>query len=226
MRRMYREKTGEEWKLITGYPLYDVSNFGRVRSRQRMASTGMLWLLSSGCDYRGYVVVRLKPESGPPRSVGVHRLVASAFIPNFECKPEVNHKDMDRTNNAAANLEWVTHRENLAHARGILGNWSSRERRKRCGRMVSVVDPVDKSAKRFRSMTEAVEWISKLQVANGGVPLHPQSELANITRAIDRSRIALGCVWSSRCVTDVPEFLNGLKPLVSRRSPLWAMLNG
>jgi hypothetical protein len=46
----------------------------------------------------------------------VHRLVAEAFIPNVLHKPLVNHVDSNRANNNASNLEWTSHKENVAHA--------------------------------------------------------------------------------------------------------------
>ena len=43
----------------------------------------------------------------------VHRLVAEAFVPNPACKPEVHHINHDPSDNHAANLMWVTHKENM-----------------------------------------------------------------------------------------------------------------
>lgn len=59
----------------------------------------------------GYKFVRVGEKSYP-----LHRVIASAFIPNPEDKPQVNHIDGNKTNNAVSNLEWVTHQENVQHA--------------------------------------------------------------------------------------------------------------
>lgn len=76
----------------------------------------------------GYKFVRIGPKSQP-----LHRVVASAFIPNPENKPQVNHIDGDKTNNAVSNLEWVTAQENCVHAyvTGLRNRQKSTEQKER-----------------------------------------------------------------------------------------------
>ena len=69
----------------------------------------------------GYVVIKLMyvdPSDGRRKGLIrlVHRLVASGFIPNPESFPEVNHKDGNKENNSADNLEWCTRQYNVRHA--------------------------------------------------------------------------------------------------------------
>ena len=61
---------------------------------------------------KGYMQVRLNGKT-----YTVHRLVATAFIPKSSPKPQVNHIDSNRANNDVSNLEWVTHQENMDHAK-------------------------------------------------------------------------------------------------------------
>lgn len=120
---MSKSEIIEEWRDITGYEgLYQVSNLGRVRSLDRYVESKIICksfikgkILNTSFQKNGYVVITLS-KSGKRKQFKIHRLVAQAFISNFENKPEVNHKDGDKTNNCSDNLEWVTRKENNQHA--------------------------------------------------------------------------------------------------------------
>lgn len=111
--------TAERWRWVPGYEgLYLVSNMGRVMSAPKRTHYGHFMALSE--KKTGYVHVCLSRD-GEKRSVSVHRLVASAFLPNPASKPEVNHINGDRSDNRVENLEWATRSENEIHAFRVLG---------------------------------------------------------------------------------------------------------
>lgn len=100
----------EIWKEVDGFGgRYKISSKGRI-----MSSWGG-WKLKTPTIQRGYYVtgLYLKPKK---KVEFIHRLVAMAFIPNPEAKPQVNHKDGNKLNNDVENLEWVTASENAIHA--------------------------------------------------------------------------------------------------------------
>lgn len=113
----------ENWKAIAGYEgAYEVSDHGRVRSLDRVITyTGgadrklVGKQLSPATNSRGYLSVGLSLR-GRVTHPAIHVLVARHFLPST-CSPFVNHKDFDKTNNRVENLEWVTHLENITHAR-------------------------------------------------------------------------------------------------------------
>ena len=89
--------------------VYQVSNLGRIRNAHRNNR-----VLSQSTS-TGYAHVSLN-KNGVQKSFLVHRLVAKAFIPNIDNKPEVNHLDGNKLNNHSTNLEWVTAQENQIHS--------------------------------------------------------------------------------------------------------------
>lgn len=105
----------EIWIDIEGYEgLYQVSNYGNVRSLN-YKRTGKSKILKQQKHKSGYLKVNLY-INGSMRTYLVHRLVCEAFIDNPENKPEVNHVDGNKGNNAIDNLEWTTRSENQIHA--------------------------------------------------------------------------------------------------------------
>jgi len=96
----------EVWRKIEGCEMYEVSSFGNVRN----SKTGRI--LKQG-KKGGYCSVGLMGNA--TRTKSVHQLVARAFIPNPENKPQINHLDKNRLNNNVNNLEWSTNKENSIH---------------------------------------------------------------------------------------------------------------
>ena len=120
----------EIWKPIPGFEdLYEASSLGRIRSK-----SVVLWtkgehnrsfqyrrkeriLSPSYNQANGYLAVALCRDS-KPQSYYVHRLVASAFLPNPDNLSEVNHKDENKTNNRVENLEWCSRTYNIRYGTG------------------------------------------------------------------------------------------------------------
>lgn len=118
------------WLPIIGFENeYEVSSDGQVRSVDRvrnyynsrykkMCSMKLRGKIRKpSLSYDGYAEVHLqKSDSNKSYYARVHRLVASAFIPNPNNLPQVNHKDGNKLNNKVDNLEWVTAENNTRHA--------------------------------------------------------------------------------------------------------------
>lgn len=103
----------EIWKEIPKYERYAVSNLGKVRSN----ISGKI--LSERKDRNGYLRVNLRKGNvryEKPTVMHIHRLVAETFLIPIEGKTCINHIDGNKRNNCADNLEWVTNKENTAHA--------------------------------------------------------------------------------------------------------------
>ena|SRR3990167_5295907 len=106
-----RARYGSEvWQPISDYPWtgkYEVSSAGRVRRGDK--------ILKQSNNGTGYLVVTLS-ENNQQKTQLVHRLVARAFIINTTGQSAINHKDGDKKNNVANNLEWMSLADNNRHA--------------------------------------------------------------------------------------------------------------
>lgn len=92
---------------------YWASEDGEIGSSKKQSSR--IKIIGGGIGSKGYRQVGLMTE-GCLKTHSVHRLIAITFLPNPDNLPQVNHKDGNKMNNCVSNLEWVTARENMAHA--------------------------------------------------------------------------------------------------------------
>lgn len=128
---MYCEVNSERWLSLEDFPneiwvdvkgyenLYLVSNYGRVKSLERYSRYNnrryQTKIIKCHYNTKKYLDVELSNNEFRNR-YRIHRLVAEAFIPNPENKPQVNHKDGNKANNHVDNLEWCNNSENQKHA--------------------------------------------------------------------------------------------------------------
>lgn len=116
--KMIDTKQKEIWKVYQELPFIEVSNLGRVKTKDRIVTRGNGGkyfvkgrVLKQHLQPNGYMYVRFR-LNGKKVKLYVHRIVATCFIPNPDNYPQVNHKDNDPTNNAVSNLEWCTNQYN------------------------------------------------------------------------------------------------------------------
>lgn len=169
----------EIFVTIKGFDNYKISNMGNVMSyigkKPHLLKPFTRGLIDKYGNY--YVAVRLVNNSGQPKDVAVHRLVAEAFIPNPQNKPQVNHKDGCKHNNVIENLEWVTQSENIVHMLhqlNFIEKW---------GKSVHQYNRSGKYIKSFRSTRDAG---IKLKIDSSSI-----AECANGKR-----KTAGGFIWS------------------------------
>ena len=151
----------EIWKDIKGYEgLYQVSNLGNVRSMDRITRDGRKIKgknIKPHTNGNSRYLRAALCNNGKIKYENLHRLVAKAFIPNPQNKPEVNHKDENPSNNFIDNLEWMTSKENSNYGTGHLRatlNTNFDSIKEKTSKPINQYDMNGKFIKRFKSLSD------------------------------------------------------------------------
>ena len=165
--------TTEIWKDIEGYEgLYQVSNFGRVRSLDRYVEKAVHpgfppstvlckgRILKQGYCRFGYAHVCLTKKGVPNKIARIHRLVARAFVQGYFEGVVVNHKDENPKNNRADNLEWCTQKYNVTYNGA---SYRARENRRK------MVVQMTKDGKEIATFESASEAARQTGIRNGNI---------------------------------------------------------
>lgn len=176
----------EIWKPITGYEnRYDISNFGRIKSKSRIVKnhTGSYIskeiIMKQQINQKGYLRISLLNKNGKRKMVSVHRIVANEFIENNNNLKEINHKDFNKQNNNVENLEWCDRNYNLNYGDTRRRNVDSTdyksigEKNKK-----SLIGSKNNIVREFNSVLEAAKY---LNVSNSAVSkgLHGKIKLVH-----------------------------------------------
>lgn len=149
----------EEWRDIRGFPGYQVSDCGNVRTHNKVTSSARYpvrhWadrILRQKIHHKDHYLRVDLWKDGVPHTALVHRLVAEEFIPNGDRRLTVNHIDGNKSNNCRENLEWVSLVDNIRHAfkTGLMTAQHS-----------CTITNTNGIEKEFRSLSEASRYIGR-----------------------------------------------------------------
>lgn len=200
----------EIWETYPDYDFIEVSNFGNVRTKDRYVKTknGQRFvkgrILKQYSNDHGYMYVTFRVD-GKIVHLRVQRVVATCFIPNLDNLPEVNHKDNNRTNNAASNLEWCTGSYNCQY-REKYGKAS--------GRPVIAIKPETSDVFWFESQHEAARQLGFAYQNVGAIINGKQNTAGGYSflnadeNAVEKARAKFGDEIASKVKKLMSEHLN------------------
>lgn len=150
----------EIWEEVYGFDsLYEISNLGRLRTKHHGARGYQkeYRYIEPRDNGKGYLCFNLK-SNHTQKTVYVHRLVANAFVANPNKHTEINHKDENKRNNSADNLEWCSHINNC--------NYGTRNERAKAKRTRKII--CNETGVIYNSVEQAAEimGVGKTAISN------------------------------------------------------------
>lgn len=177
-----------KWVDIAGYEnLYQINQFGEIRTLKNSPKLKKYNLLKPQISKTNGYVYQMLNKNGTKKLFRVHRLVASAFLPNPNNLPQVNHKDGNKQNNRADNLEWCEQSYNMKHAYKNKLQTPSETQRK------AIINTNKLKQKRV------------CQIKDGEII----NTFSGISEASRQTNVPISCI--SRCCNGKREFANGFQ---------------
>ena len=154
----------ELWKPVYGFPNYECSNLGRVRSIDRViirndgrkdTKKGVILKLQKNKS-NGYLQVNLYLECTQRKCVYVHKIIAQTFLGAIN-NLTINHKDGNIENNTVDNLEFISYSDNLKHSYTTLNRPKNKPKGKR--KKVSLYNVLTGETLIFKSVEACARYI-------------------------------------------------------------------
>lgn len=174
----------ENWKTITRFPNYEVSDHGNVRVKETK------YIMKPFTNEAGYLRISITNITCKRKKFYIQRLVANEFLPNPENKQTVNHINNNRLDNRMCNLEWATMSEQIIHKYKTNNKFERRINIKAIWRVdCNTLEKLEK----YVSTTEAVKWIKQNNLTDSLNELNLRQKLTNVSNGKNNS--AYGYKW-------------------------------
>ena len=174
----------EEWKTITDFPKYEVSDYGNVRVKETK------YIMKPFTNEAGYLRMSISNNTFKRKKFYIQRLVAIEFLPNPENKQTVNHINNNRIDNRLCNLEWSTMSEQNIHKYKTNNKFEKKIDIKAIWRLdLNTLEKLEK----YNSTTEAVKWIKQNNLTDSLNELNLRQGLTNVSNGKNNS--AYGYKW-------------------------------
>ena len=174
----------ENWKTVTDFQNYEVSDLGNIRIKKTK------YIMKPFRNEAGYLRISISNDKIKRNKFYIQRLVANEFLLNPENKQTVNHKNNKRDDNRACNLEWSTMSEQNIHKYKTNNKFEKRINIKSIWRLdLNTLQKLEK----YQSTTEATKWIKQNNLTDSLNELNLRQTLINVSNGKNNS--AYGYKW-------------------------------